>query len=528
MILGLTRTWRIKLLPLLITVLVNSTFNYGDAFGSVKKELPRIVVSSVFTSTTNSASPEGNAITFIQTMKVGPIERSSVMFGNTVATRLEYQLTNEVYEIQGMGGKGRDAYNFSAGFEDSMRRLQFGVSSEHKGAFRRDPANPFGTLEELTDTRSFWIRQALPRSTLLTAQTSLSSSNIGFSEEFAGYYSLESRQPGVYFFVDRRFEERKNFSASTGTARDITKLVWKLDRDTPLGKLSTDYEFNETVSSTRASEPDIGKEEDLRFKLDKQVGPVRLVGSLLKKQKSPSRTLSTEEEKQTVQLTYDLPLTKAKKGTLSFEGTSNQNVGGGKDIGVNKTTYSLNLKPTEELTLDISVKDEETTNLNLNLGEKSESSTSARINFKPNQVFSLDLKADQKGINELTTDRRQSWNTYTLVAGIKPNRAVSLRLLLANSFQELGLTQETTTASAGITMNPSAQFSIGADFSTLSINTGPLDRRIEETLGLTLGYSISENISWQFTLRGEANKDRNRPYLNRETNTVTSTLVIRF
>ncbi len=523
------------------------------ARSAAKKILPPLKLVGTYQSTSVSPNKEASSAIYNQVITFGPLDRRIEFFGNTAQTTLTFEQRYDIYEIARAPGFNRTGITAFVGFQDSFNRLQLKGRIDEKATTGRFAADPTKTAFEYTSDRKLTAVQLLPPATILLADITSSASNTGAigasqaSETLSAFYSLDTTLSGMHLTLNRTTKETKRtipFRAETsGSSSDYSYILWEFLRKNSLGEISSKYEFSENVTSVfpDSAKPSIARTERLNIKLAKELNSaLKLSGTIIQEKDSPPEAEQKQKYSQRLDLDWNLPI-KGQSGQNSVGLTllTVQDTGGGRDIGTYTLDYQVKLFPKDNISLTFDGRKTDTTDLKRDLPEKSSSSSSGTISFKPSNYFNVIGKitqVDEREFPPLRAGGSVTQETFQLSMIMKTKKGLTFSMGVSDSSRDnltarrpIGkLEQDVFSTNATLSLPIRSNSALTASYVNESGRIRPGTRTVQSNLVLTFNMQLAENLTWSFQLNGIDKLDRDRPINNTESSTLTSTFTVTF
>jgi len=514
---------------------------------TAKSRLPEVSITGTVQSTSDSREPEQSSVAFTQSITVQPEFPLFELPGATAQMSLQFRSLLATQEVPRGPGFVRDEYTASFALRDQSGRVQLSTSAQQKlraSLFRGDPARTGLNLEHGT---GWGVTFALPASTTLSASTGRSVSATGVagalysSESFSGSYTLEHRDGGSHVLLARGVTETDAFATSHGSAAESTRLLFEHSREVPFGTIQARYDLNENTSSALAfgGEPRTSRTEKLHAAVSGKLGRpgVSYRAEVEQERQVPAPEQLSEIQKQSVDISYDLPLPGSASGTVAVKTEHRQATGTTLRTSADSHACSLNLRMTPELRFSATVTEKDTTNLELRQAETRQADLDAAVNYSPHSRFDLNA-----GMGETTTrDFRgggAEYNSRGFTGSsnvlVRNNFRVNFSLSDSSAKNVPGRLLSTVReddalqAQAALTYSPLPGLSLRTGYATTAKQSRPGHRTVDSSLTVNLGYALSSDVSWSFTYQSKGFTDRDDPLLDSNANTMTTSFTIKF
>lgn len=514
---------------------------------TAKSRLPDISITGSVQSTSDSRQPEGASVAFTQSITLKPKFPTFRFQGATAQMSLQLKSVLATQELSRGPGYSREEYTASFAVRDQNGRVQLSASAQQKLRASLYRGDPLRTGLNLQNGIGWGVTFALPASMTLSANTGRTISAMGSagaltgSESFSGSYSLEHRTRGSHILLARGVTESKAFATSHHSAAESTRLLFEQSRKFPVGTLQARYDLNENTNSALAfgGPPRTSRTEKLDAGIAGKLGRqgVEYKANLVQQRQIPSPGQLSETQKQSVDISYDLPLPGSSSGTVAVKSEHQQATGTTLHTSSDLSRYSLSLRLTPEINFKANASEKNTTNLELQQAQTRKEDIGASVSYSPHSRFQLN-----GGMAESTTrDFRGQGAEYTsrgfsLSADALVRKSFRLNFSLSDSSAENVPARLLSTirqddalkAQATLTYSPRPGLSLRTGYVTTAKQSRPGHRTVDSNLTINLGYALSNKVSWNFTYRGKSFTDRDDPLRDSDTNTMTSSFTIKF
>ena len=514
---------------------------------TAKSRLPDISITGTVQSTSDSRRPERATVAFTQSVLVKPKFPSFELAGATAQMSLQFKSIVATQEVWRGPGYSREEYTAAFAVRDAGGRVQVSTSAQQKlraGLFRGDPLRTGLNLQ----TGLGWaLTFALPGSTTLSASSGRTVSAMGAagalsgSESFSGSYTMEHRSGGSHALLARGVTESTAFATGHHSAAESTRLLFEHSRKVPFGTLQARYDLNENTASALAfgGSARVSRTEKLRTGISGKLGRqgVKYRASLEQQRQVPAPEQLSETQKQSVDISYDLPLPGSASGTVAIKSDHQQITGTTRHSSVDSNRYSLNLRLAPEVALSANASEKSTADLEMEQPETRRADIGASVSYTPHQRFNLNAgmaessTRDFRGQGAEYTSRGFSLsanavvrNNFRLSFSLSDSSAENVPARLLSTIRE----DDALKAQATLTYSLRPGLSLRTGYVTTAKQSRPGHRTVDSNLTLNLGYALSNKVSWNFSYRGKGFTDRDDPLRNSDTNTMTTSFTIKF
>ncbi len=514
---------------------------------AAKAAFPKVVVDTAFETRGNSRDPSANATTFSQSFKIEPGLPSFELSGISVRASLSYLARLEGQDLPLAGGKAQSEYSFSAAGQDRFGRVQFGLGFSDRATIQPSSSliSPLRADTSSSQTYSMLFAPPIGPTVSASASRTFSSSLYGGklasgSENTGGTVTMQYKIPNGTLRFTRTIGDSLTVPGGNTRSSESTQLSFDHALALPLGTLKTSYSYRQAgndflVVTGGMSET---QEEYLKVGLQGSALASALDYSASNEQRRTMAPDGSLSEKQTQSFTagVNLPLPGGGSGRAGTEISFNQATGPSQRMSTDSISYSIGLQPTEELNLSMSATNRETNDLLSKTRQNSYADLSGSLSFTPHQRFSLSANAGNSNGRDYTgRGSENNRSSYSLSARMSVRNNFNLNFNIGEGTSEdqsASLYGNSNTdsyyASASMNLRPSQQLFVNAAFRTDAYHRNPGNRDTGQSVNITVGYALSENVSWQFIYRGDDRWTRSMPWTRNFGDTIQTSFQFQF
>ncbi len=539
--------WRLLLATVFVAWTLLPTVHSAHAGSAAKTALPGAVISSGIESRGSSRDPSVNATIFYQTIKFEPRFPVFSLAGLSVKTSLLYSARLDGSDYPGGGGKARSEYAFTVAGQDLYKRIQFGASFTEKL-----PLAPGGTGGSIlradpTSEQKASMRFNAPAGPTVTANIARSTSGSVYagklatgSEYVTGNVVMQYGLPHGMLKFTRNTSESQNVLAGTRRSTESTQLNFDHAAPLPLGTLKTTYSFKETRNNllTLPGEINTMHEENVKVGLESGKalgGAVDYSASAEQRRTTLPDGRFSDRQTQKCSVGVKLPLPGSGTGRAGVSITESQDENPPRSTATSTVKYSLSLRPTPELGLNVDSSTTGTSDLATQSRRNETGALSGRLSYNPHDRFGLTAAVSETTSRDYTgSGSERSRTTISATAQMKAKK-FGLNFQLGDTTSQdvsnrlFGDREDDSYfASANLNYLPTPKMTVNATFRSSIFHNSPENRDITQTLNLVMSYSLSSNVSWNFIYRGDDRWTRAEPDSGSFGDTIQTNFTFRF
>lgn len=508
---------------------------------------PKVAVDTAFETRGNSRDSSANATTFSQSFKIEPGLPSFELPGLSVRASLSYIARLEGQDLPLAGGKAQSEYSFSAAGQDRFGRVQFGLGFSDRATIQPAStlASPLRADASSTQTYSMLFAPPYGPTVSASASRSFNSSLYGKtlasgSENAGGTVTMQYQIPNGTLRFTRTTGESYTVPGGNTRSSESTQLTFDHALALPLGTLKTSYSYREAGNDFLVIPGGVSETQEEYLKVGLQGAALAnaldySASSEQRRTIAPDGSLS-ERQVQSFTAGVRLPLPGGGSGRAGTEVSFSQSTGPSQRRTSDAISYSIGLQPTEELNLSMSATNRETNNLLTKTRQSSYADLSGSLSFTPHKRFSLSAQiGDSNGRDYTGLGSESNRSSYSLSANMSVRNNFSLNFNIGEGTSQdhsSGLFGDSNVdsyfASASMNLRPSQQLFVNAAFRTDAYHRQPGNRDSGQSVNITVGYALSENVSWQFIYRGDDRWTRSMPWTRNFGDTIQTSFQFQF
>ena len=359
------------------------------------------------------------------------------------------------------------------------------------------------------------------------------------SENNGGTVTMQYQIPNGTLRFTRTTGELLTVPGGKTRSSEMTQLNFDHALALPLGTLKTSYSYREAGNDFLVIPGGVSETQEEYLKVGLQGAALSSAldysaSSEQRRTVAPDGTLS-ERQTQSFTAGVNLPLPGGGSGRAGTEVSFNQATGPSQRKSSDSISYSIGLQPTEELAFSMSATNSETNDLLTNTRQNSYAGLSGSLSYTPHPRFSLSADVGNSNGRDYTgLGSENNRSSYAISARMSVRNNFSLTLTSARARHKITVAACSATAtmtldhaSASMNLRPSQQLFVNAAFRTDAYHRQPGNRDTGQSVNVTVGYALSEDVSWQFIYRGDDRWTRSMPWTRNFGDTIQTSFQFR-